>query len=221
MALPLLLCALAIVSAVNPARADTSVTLPGEAGHLDGGARLFLANPDGLDAIAADVPAAAGGPFPKTGASFLLYGGGATIVPGPLRVQMSGWTGSLQANAGSKSTTWELSMGTINLEQRYNQGSFEVTGGIGVDYGQFTGALDDAASGQLNRMESNLWGYSATAGLRWPAQSRLAFFLRTGYEWLQGDGVWHGALASEGRLGASHVNLDGPSATLQVELGFQ
>jgi hypothetical protein len=216
LALPLLLCALALVTGVKAARADgiTTVDLT-ENDHLDGGARMLFANPIVLDSLASDCG------FPTAGATFLLYGGGATIAPGDLRIGVSGWTGGLQAHAGPKTTTWDLNLATLNLEQRYSQGSFLVTGGVGVDYGQFSGGLDDASTGQLTRIESDLWGYSATAGVRWPTQGRLGFFVRSGYEWLQGDGTWHGALADAGRLGGEHVNLGGPSVTAQVELSFQ
>ena len=103
LALPLLLCALALLSWVNPARADSTVTSPNENDHVDGGVRMVFANPLVLDNLSSDSG------FPKTGASFLLYGGGATLVPGDLRVGVSGWTGGLQANAGSKMTTWGTS----------------------------------------------------------------------------------------------------------------
>jgi hypothetical protein len=219
LALPLLLCALSMLSPVKPARADGIVAqAPTENDHVDGGARMLYANPLVLDSLSAQVG------FPKTGGTFTLYGGGATLAPGSLRVQVAGWTGALQASAGPKMTTWGLTLASLNMEQRYVQGAFLVTGGVGLDYGQFTGGLDNAQTpqgAQLTRMESNLWGYSGTAGLRWPAQSRLAFFLRSGYEWLQGDGRWHGQYASTGQLGGEHINLDGLNVTGQIEFSFQ
>ena len=222
LALPLLLCALALLSPVKPARADGIVAAaPNENDHVDGGARMVYANPQVLDSISASVG------FPKTGATFTLYGGGATIAPGSLRVQVAGWTGGLQASAGPKMTTWGLNLASLNMEQRYVQGAFLVTGGVGVDYGQFTGGLDNAQTAQLTRMEGNLWGYSATAGLRWPAQSRLALFMRSGYEWMQGDGHWQGyytgppPLTGGARLGGEHINLDGLNVTGQIEFSFQ
>ena len=212
LALPLLLCSLASVMAVNPAWADSVVTAQAEAPHVDGGVRQILAKPEALDGLSKALVG-----YPSTGASFTLYGGGATFAPGDVRVGVSAWTGGLQASNGSKMTSWGLSMASLNLEQRYLQGSFLITGGTGVDYGQFHGGLDDAATAHLNRIESQLWGYSATAGMRWPAHSRLAFFMRTGYQWLQGDGVWHGPDAK----GGEHLNLSGPNLTAQVELSFQ
>jgi hypothetical protein len=216
LALPLLLCALACLTGVKPARADgtTTTDLAAEPAHLDGGTRMLFTDPLVLDGLSGAVH------FPRTGGTFTLYGGGATVASGALRVGVSGWTGGLQANAGPKMTTWALDLAALNLEQRYIQGSFLVTGGIGVDYGQFNGGLDDASTAQLTRMESNLWGYSAEAGLRWPVRSPLAFFIRSGYEWLQGDGRWHGGLAGR-PLGGEHLNLDGLNATAQVELSFQ
>jgi hypothetical protein len=203
------------LSWVKPVRADSTITDPNENDHVDGGARMLFANPLVLDSLASSVR------FPKTGATFLLYGGGATLSPGDLRLGLSGWTGGLQANAGSKMTTWNLNLASLNLEQRYVNGSYEITGGLSADYGQLNGGLDDAASGGLTRIESNLWGGSATAGIRWPVQSRLGFFVRSGYQWLQGDGIWHGVLAYGGWLGGEHINLDGLNVTAQVELGFQ
>jgi|GEM_PF-4166185 hypothetical protein len=223
LALPLLLCALAMLSAVKPARADGIVAAPvNESDHLDAGSRMVYADGTILDAMSGSVH------FPRTGGTFTLYGGGATIAPGSLRMQVAGWTGGLQASAGPKMTTWGLNLASLNMEQRYVQGAFLVTGGMGLDYGQFTGGLDNAQTAQLTRLESNVWGYSATAGLRWPAQSRLAFFVRSGFEWMQGDGRWKGYYAStpavpgvSAQLGGEHINLDGLNVTGQIELSFQ
>jgi hypothetical protein len=218
LALPLLLCALGLLSPVKPAWADGIVAqAPTESDHLDAGARMLYANPLVLDGMSAYKPVG----FPKTGATFTLYGGGATLAPGSLRMQVAGWNGGLQASAGPKMTTWGLTLASLNMEQRYVQGAFLVTGGMGLDYGQFTGALDNPQLGQMTRLESNLWGYSGTAGLRWPAQSRLAFFVRSGYEWLQGDGRWRGTFAANNQLGGEHINLDGLNVTGQIELSFQ
>ena len=106
-ALPFWLC-LALLGLAAGVRADDSLeTSPAPAaspfsGSVDAGVRLLYSNPAVLDSLAASAG------FPKTGGLWLLWGGGATLTPGALRVQVSAWEGSLGASSGAATApgTW-------------------------------------------------------------------------------------------------------------------
>ena len=68
------------------------------------------------------------------------------------------------------------------------------------------------------QVQAQLFGLGAHVGARWPAETRMGFFVRAGYLWLGGSGVWHGPQASA--LGTTQFDLGGPNATAQVELSF-
>ena len=212
LALPLLLCL-----TVGPLGADTmngvDTTLP-ETGHLDAGAMLLEVKPAVFD----NLSAAAG--FPNTGGTLLLWGGGATLAPGKLRAQASGWSGGLSASQGSRMTIWTLDLAALNLEQRYTFSTYEITAGTSMEYGHLLGGLDDYSTGSLNRVEADLWGSSVSAGFRWPLQTKVGFFVRTAWRWLQGDGTWHGPGVGGWGLGTTHFDLGGPSVTAQIEMSL-
>jgi len=208
-ALPFFLGLVCLVAAL---RADTDgvPVSAGFSGSLDAGARLLYTNPAILDALAASAG------FPKTGGLWLLWGGGATVTPGPLRAQISAWEGSLAAAAGQNSTVWRLGLAALTLEQAYPVSDFIFTAGVGVEVGSLEGSL--IGRGGLTGVESALFGYNLQAGVRWPAQTRLAFLLRGGWEYLAGPGNWHGTLGSG--LGSTFFELGGPTGTLQLELSL-
>jgi len=213
MALPLLLCLglgaaglRANVTSLAPA------PLPTEDGHVDAGARLLDVNPSVFNGLSDRLG------MPDTGGTLLLWGGGATIVPGKLRAQASGWSGGLSASQGTRQTTWDLDLAAFSLEERYPFTSYEITAGTSLEYGRLMGGMDDYSAGNLNRVEANLWGTSVSAGFRWPTQTAVGFFVRTQWLWLQGDGTWHGSSASS--LGSTHFDLGGPSVTAQIEMSL-
>ena len=94
----------------------------------------------------------------------------------------------------------------ISAEQRYPAGSWEAWAGFFAGYGQFSVEYRDAAG--FTRFESRFIGSGATAGLRWPSNSSLSFFLRSGYLWLPAAGSWHGNLA--GRMAKTYYDLSAP-----------
>lgn len=210
LALPLLLCLAGALGADSLNGVDTTVL---ETGHLDAGAMLLDVKPAVFD----NLSAATG--FPNTGGTLLLWGGGATLAPGKLRAQASAWSGGLSASEGSRMTTWTLDLAALNLEQRYTFSSYEITAGTSMEYGQLRGGLDDFSTGSLNRVEADLWGSSVSAGFRWPLQTKVGFFVRTAWRWLQGDGTWHGGAPSTS-LGSTHFDLGGPSVTAQIEMSL-
>jgi hypothetical protein len=213
LALPLLLC-LGLAAGLA---ADTSSTITGvEDGHLDAGVRYLGVKPATFDNLSGAMR------FPDTGGGLLLWGGGATISPGSLRAGMSGWSGGLSASQGARTTHWDLTLASLNLEQRYPGSTYELTAGTSLDYGHLAGGLDDYGNSNvsLNRVDANLWGSSVTVGFRWPMQTKVSFFMRTAWQWLQGDGVWHGLGASAAGLGSSHFDLGGPNVTAQVEMSL-
>lgn len=210
LALPLFLCLAGALGADSLNGVDTTVL---ETGHLDAGAMLLDVKPAVFDNLSADVG------FPNTGGTLLLWGGGATLAPGKLRAQASGWSGGLSASEGSRMTTWTLDLVALNLEQRYTYSSYEITAGTSMEYGHLRGGLDDFSTGSLNRVEADLWGSSISAGFRWPLQTKVGFFVRTAWRWLQGDGTWHGG-AQATSLGSTHFDLGGPSVTAQIEMSL-
>lgn len=178
--------------------------------HLDAGARVLFIKPVAFDTLASNLG------YPTVGSPLLLWGGGATLAPGLLRVQMSGWAGGLSAVQGTRTSTWDLHLAAITLEQRYPLGQFLVTAGSSFELGELRGALDDGAT--LNRVQAPLWGAGVSVGGRWPAKTKLGFFARAGYLWLQGSGDWRGPLAPT--LGTGHFDLGGLNGTVQVELSL-
>jgi len=211
-ALPFLLrlAVAAALAALVPARGRALDVVEQDQPSLDAGARLI----DGKAAVLDNLAAAVG--FPSTGNSWLLAGGGATITPGPVRAQVSAWEGSLSANAGGRSTGWNLGLAALTIEQSYPMGAFLVTAGTSIEAAQLEGSFIEA--GQLTGVQAPLFGTSIQAGVRWPAHTKLGFFLRGGWEWLSGGGTWHGPLAPI--LGSTQFELGGPTATLQAELSF-
>lgn len=188
-----------------------SVTQVSEPGHLDGGVRYIMARPDALNSISQRLPG-----YPDAGGNLLLYGAGGTLTPGMVRAQVSAWTGGVGAQQGSKSTRWDLNLGSLTLEQRYPMGAYMLTAGTSLEVGELRGALDDGAA--INRVQAPLYGAGLNVGARWPAQTRLGFFTRAGYNWLSGGGEWRGPAAAA--LGTTQFDLGGPSLTAQLELAF-
>jgi hypothetical protein len=179
-------------------------------GSLDVGARVLYTQPAVLDSLAA--PAGS----PKTGGLWLMWGGGATLTPGALRAQISAWEGSLSASSADASTQWNLGLAAFTMEQAYPVSGFIFTVGGSLEAGQLDGSF--IHGGAFTAVESPLFGYSLQAGVRWPAQTILSFFLRAGWEDLSGPGTWHGSFGSA--LGSSLFELGGPTATLQLELSL-
>ena len=217
LALPLLLCLGLAAGLAADNSAVQSYAL--EEGHIDAGLRYLDVKPATFDALSTALG------MPNTGGTLLLYGGGATITPGKLRAQVSGWTGGLSASQGSRTTSWNLALASLNLEERYPSSSYELTAGTSLDYGQLTGGLDDYSHAQVNRVDANLWGSSVTVGFRWPLQTKVGFFVRTAWQWLAGDGNWHGPGIGIGPgyqpgLGGSHFDLGGPNVTAQIEMSL-
>jgi hypothetical protein len=179
-------------------------------GSADAGVRLLYTQPSVLDSLAASAG------FPKTGGLWLMWGGGATITPNPLRLQLSAWKGSLDATDAQGSTHWGLDLAALTMEQSYPWNDFIFTVGGSLEAGELEGSLLRGDS--LTAVDAPLFGYSLQGGVRWPAQTMLALFLRAGWEILSGPGVWHG---SDGQgLGSSLFELGGPTATLQLELSL-
>jgi hypothetical protein len=150
-------------------------------GSVDAGARLLYTKPDVLDSLAASAG------LPKTGGLWLMWGGGATLTPGALRLQVSAWEGSLGATEGDGSTQWNLGLAALNLEQAYPVDGFIFTVGGSLESGELEGSF--IRGNQFTAVESTLFGYSLQAGVRWPAQTILSFFLRAGWEDLYGPGT--------------------------------
>lgn len=200
-----------------PARADaldSSSIANGAGGSYDGsvdlGARLLYTQPSVLDSLAASAG------FPKTGGLWLMWGGGATITPNPLRLQLSAWKGSLDATAGGGSAHWGLDLAALTMEQAYPWNDFILTVGGSLEAGELEGSF--LRGDALSAVDAPLFGYSLQAGVRWPAQTMLALFLRGGWEILSGPGTWHG---TDGQgLGNTLFELGGPTATLQLELSL-
>ena len=179
-------------------------------GNLDGGVRILDIKPSVLDG-----PEAAAG-VPKTGGFWVLWGGGATLTPGPVRVQMAAWRGTLAASTPGSSSVWDLGLAAITVEQAYPWNSFLFTAGISAEAGQLDGTfIRDGASSSVDAL---LLGGSTQVGVRWPAQTALGLFARAGWELLSGPGTWHGA--SAGSLGSERFDFGGPTATLQLELSL-
>ena len=214
-ALPFFLFAAVFTAPCPGAGAPSQTTLTGagsEDPNLDAGMRVIFTKPSELDSIASSLG------YPTAGGIWMMYGGGATITPGELRIQFSAWSGSLDAGDGTRSTEWDLKLAALNLEQRYLMSSFLVTGGVSLEAGQLLGFFSDSSDAQLTSVEAPLFGYSVQAGVRWPAQTKLGLFIRGGWEWLQGGGNWRG---TEGpSLGSTLFELGGPTLTAQLELSF-
>ena len=207
LALPLLLVA---VSAWSRDSFSSGPVVTGEASHLDGGSRWIFAKAEALDAMSASLG------FPSTGSQFLLWGGGATISKPQMRMGVSGFTGGLSARSGQRATGWDLQLATLTMEQRYDYGSFVVTAGANTDYGYLTGRLEDGAD--VTYVQVPLFGGGVNTGFRWPAQTKMSFFTRVGYSWLQGNGEWRGKQGTA--LGTKSFDLQGLNITAQVELSL-
>ena len=206
-ALPLLLW---LTLSPRAVLADDQASAPLEAPNLDATGMLLMGRPEALD------DAAKGLGFPTTGSQMALYGGGASFSKGALRVGVQTLVGGLSATQGDLDTEWRARFGNLILEQRYPLGQFLFTAGGVFTYGQVEGILTD--DGRITRYDGITYGGGLVAGARWPAQTRLGFMARTGYEWLPVSGVWKGEHAGAGPKAA--FDLGGPLAQLQLELSF-
>ncbi len=157
--------------------------------------------------------------FPTTGSQLPLYGGGASFSKGALRVGVQTLVGGLSATEGEpRHRSGASALGNVILEQRYPTSQFLFTAGGVFTYGQVEGILTDGATNGITRYDGTTWGFGVVAGARWPAQTRLGFMARTGYEWLPVNGEWKGEYA--GSQPKSSFDLGGPIAQLQLELSF-
>jgi hypothetical protein len=209
-ALPFFFVAALCAALAASALADDA-SVPPEDPNLDAGVRVLQSSGGtSLNALAADVG------FPGVGKTWWLAGGGATLTPGALRVQVAAWQGSLQSTAGPLSTYWGLTLADVTVEQRYPYGSFLFTAGTSLEVAQLVG--DFAEYNGLTGVDAPLYGTSAQLGVRWPAGTKLGFFLRGGWEWLTGRGAWRGTLAPQ--LGTTEFSLGGLTGTLQLELSY-
>jgi hypothetical protein len=114
------------------------------------------------------------------------------------------------------STQWNLGLAELTAEQVYPSGQFLFTAGMRLDAGQLNGSF--VGPGQETGIFAPVYGAGLEAGARWPAQTKLGFLLRAGYEYLAGSGTWHGTLAPQ--LGSTLFELGGITGTLQAELSF-
>lgn len=203
LALPLLLSLAASLTA-------GTVSIPNaEKPNLAGGVRYLM----GGDTLGA-APKALGLPEPST--QWLLWGGGATIARPLLRAQASAWTGGLRAARGSDVTTWDLHLAELALEQTYPNNTLLITGGATANFAELHGTL--GGPGGHSSVRAPLWGGGVSAGVRWPRQTALGFFVRGSWLWLMGQGDWRGDQAH--LLGSQRFDLSGPSVTSQIELSF-
>jgi hypothetical protein len=215
-ALPFWLC-LALLALSAGLRADDSLSASTPSspfdGSVDAGVRLLCTKPAVLDSLAASAG------FPKTGGLWLLWGGGATLTPGALRIQVSAWEGSLGASSGGGDSAWNLGLAALTMEQAYPLDNCIFTAGITLESGELEGSF--VRGNNLMGVDSALFGYGLNGGVRWPAQTPLAFFLRVGWDLLSGPGTWHGSPApGAGNPGNTLFELGGPTATLQLELSL-
>ncbi|HTB22130.1 MAG TPA: hypothetical protein VK914_05450 [bacterium] len=182
-------------------------------GSLDGGARLLYTNPSVLDSLAASAG------FPKTGGLWLLWGGGATLTPGNLCIQISAWKGGLNASSAGAATGWNLGLAELTMEQAYLLDNCIFMAGISLESGELGGSF--VRGNSTASVESAIFGYGLQGGMRWPAQTPLAFFLGIGWEMLTGPGTWHGdAATGTANLGTTLFELGGPTVTLQLDLSL-
>lgn len=184
--------------------------LEDERAHLDGTAMMLFARPEALD----DVPRGLG--FPVTGSQVMLYGGGATLGKGPLRVSVQGLLGGVSARSGGLNTEWRLRLAGLVLEQRYPLYALQAMSGVILNYGQLEGLLEDGA--QVTRYDGQAYGGGVISGVRWPRSTPLAFCAQGGHVWLPFNGAWKGALAGTNPKAA--IDLGGLFAQAQVEYSF-
>lgn len=144
-----------------------------------------------------------------------LYGGGAMMQKGPTRWGVIGMSGALASSRGNQYSNWSLDFVALLAEQRYPGNGWEVTAGFLMGYGQF--AVDYRGL-DYSRFESRFYGSGGTAGLRWPTEARLSFFIRSGYLWLPANGTWHGALS--GKMAKTYYDLSAPFGQAGMDLVF-
>lgn len=208
LALPLLLLAASPAAAIG-----VQVAPQPEKPHIDGGARYLGNNGAGLDAASQAVGA------PNAGGPWLLWGGGVTLTKPQIRLQASGWEGGLRAQQGSLVSAWDLQLAELAMEQTYPQGPLLITAGATVDHGSLFGRL--VAPGGSSDVRVPLWGGGICAGIRWPRETKLGFFVRANYLWLSGQGDWQGDQAGAlNNGGGQKFDLGGFGATGQLELSF-
>lgn len=209
-ALPFFLWAALMALLAAPLWADDTA-VPSEDPSLDGGVRVLqTSGGTNLNALSTSVG------FPGVARTWLLVGGGATLTPSALRVQVAAWQGTLQSTDGPYATYWGLTLADITVEQRYPYNSFIFTAGTSLEVGQLVGSFTDYDS--MSGVDLPLYGTSAQLGVRWPAGTKLGFFARGGWEWLSGRGTWRGSMAPQ--LGTMEFTLGGLTGTLQLEFSY-
>jgi len=179
-------------------------------GMLEGAWTTLSVNRDQLN----DGSAQAG--FPGLSDSTMqLYGGGVLTQKGPSRYGILAMTGGLASSQGSLNSGWNLDLVLLVAEQRYPGNGWEVTAGFIAGYGQFAVDYRGAA---YSRFESRFIGSGATAGLRWPTEARMSFFIRSGYLWLPANGAWHGDVSA--RMAKTYYDLSAPFAQAGADIIF-
>src|SRR5258708_30694994 len=118
-------------------------------------------------------------------------------------------TGGLDAESGNQSSNWNLEMLGLFAEQRYPTGNWEFTAGFYLGYGQFNlefrgpGSII-TGSGYYSRYDSRFIATGSMAGLRWPTNGSVSFFLRSVYFWMPATSAWKGDLA--GKMATTNFN---------------
>jgi hypothetical protein len=140
------------------------------------------------------------------GAMINLYGAGAVAGNDKMLLSLEGFNGSAAASdLQGRHSLWNLDLAGGELEQRYQDGSFEMTTGVAAWWVNYAVELRDS-NGAFSRFDSTFPGGGLTGAVRWPSKSHLCFFVRTGYFWFPVSGKWQGSLADQLPKGGFSLN---------------